>query len=75
MEAIAYIAMVVTVGSMFLIGRTGLDQKRGLWLNTGAGVLWIACGVCLGSWPLVLQSAAIMGFNLLNLRRLSRDPA
>lgn len=65
--AIEALGTAGTLISMFLLGRPGAAQRWGLWLNSGAGLVWIVAGVGLQSYPLIFQSAVIVAMNLFNL--------
>ncbi len=61
------VGMAGTLVSMFMLGRPGKVQIWGLWLNAAAGLIWAYAGYQIASWPLVLQSLAIVSMNFFNL--------
>jgi hypothetical protein len=72
------VATVATLVSLFMLGRTGATQRRGLWVSNAACVLWLACAAGLHSWPLAFQQVVIVGlnvFNLISAHRRANGPA
>ena len=74
LELVKTIAEVVgtllTTLSIILMGRTGRVHQIGLYVSLAAAVPWTVFAVVTASWMMILQSVVVVGFNLVNLRRL-----